>query len=474
MTTSTIDIHPHIIASDAKRYPLAPLGGHQSDWSRTRPVIVEKLIAAMDGAGVQKAAIVQASTCYGHDNSYVADAVAAHPRRFTGVFSVDVLAPDAPERMHYWRDKGLTGLRLFTFGSTMAEQANWLDDPKSYPAWACADELGLSICLQMSAKAIPQAVSMAERFPKVRIVLDHCARPALEDGPPYAAAASLFELARYPNIFLKLTPRIFAEAHRGKATPETFFPVSLRSSALTGLPGARIIRRAKARCRHCSRRRGSRLPPCRKPTKSGFSPRPRGSSTRRWRINGTTMAKTKLFTLLGSYPNTAALKKGDVKSDLVDFDFANVKVSNTAFKPLVREAKFDVAELAIVTYLQARTYGKPYAAHSGDRARPRPAPHHRLQSGTRALESQRACRQARRRARLYADDWRLGARFSRRRLRRRYRRGALDHLRGSASRRIQGPRFRHTRRRRQDDCADAARRRTRCGNRRRHFARSAI
>ncbi len=73
------------------------------------------------------------------------------------------------------------------------------------------------------------------------------------------------------------------------------------------------------------------------------------------------MAKTKLFTLLGSYPNTAALKKGDVKSDLIDFDFADVKVSNTAFKPLVREAKFDVAELAIVTFLQAKTYGKPYA-----------------------------------------------------------------------------------------------------------------
>jgi 4,5-dihydroxyphthalate decarboxylase len=73
------------------------------------------------------------------------------------------------------------------------------------------------------------------------------------------------------------------------------------------------------------------------------------------------MAKTKLFTLLGTYPNTAALKKADVKSDLVDFDFADVKVSNTAFKPLVREAKFDVAELAIVTYLQAKTYGKPYA-----------------------------------------------------------------------------------------------------------------
>jgi len=73
-----------------------------------------------------------------------------------------------------------------------------------------------------------------------------------------------------------------------------------------------------------------------------------------------TDGKTKLTTLLGNYPNAMALKKGEVKSGLVDFDFADVKVSNTAFKPLVRDAKFDVAELAIVTYLQAKVYGKPY------------------------------------------------------------------------------------------------------------------
>jgi len=70
--------------------------------------------------------------------------------------------------------------------------------------------------------------------------------------------------------------------------------------------------------------------------------------------------KAKLYTLLGDYPNTMALKKGKVSSSLVDFDFADVKVSNTAFKPLVRDAKFDVGELAIVTYLQAKAYGKPY------------------------------------------------------------------------------------------------------------------
>jgi 4,5-dihydroxyphthalate decarboxylase len=71
--------------------------------------------------------------------------------------------------------------------------------------------------------------------------------------------------------------------------------------------------------------------------------------------------KTKLFTLLGNYPNTAALRNGKVPSDLIDFDFADVKVSNTQFKPLVRDAKFDVGELAVVTFLQAKSYGKPYA-----------------------------------------------------------------------------------------------------------------
>jgi predicted TIM-barrel fold metal-dependent hydrolase len=221
---TTIDIHPHIISTDRTRYPRAPLGGRQSDWSETRPVSVEQLIAAMDEAGVQKAAIVQASTCYGHDNSYVADAVAAHPERFTGVFSADVLAPDARERMRHWMDRHLAGMRLFTFGSTMSEQASWIDDPKSFPAWQYAGESGLSICMQMSAKGLPQLIGMLQRFPNVKVILDHAARPQIDDGPPYAAAATLFALARYPNVYLKLTERNFSEARKGKATPETFFP----------------------------------------------------------------------------------------------------------------------------------------------------------------------------------------------------------------------------------------------------------
>jgi L-fuconolactonase len=219
-----IDIHPHVISTDTERYPLAPIGGHQSDWSQERPVSYEQMIQAMDQAGVTKSAVVQASSAYAFDNSYVAAAVAAYPKRFTGVFSVDVLAPDAVEKMKYWMGKGLTGLRLYTAGSTMPEQSTWFTDPKTFPAWTFAGEAGIPVCMQMRAKGFPQLKPMLERFPKVRFIIDHLARTEMADGPPYAAAAPLFELARYPNVYLKVTHRNFEEARNGKASAETFFP----------------------------------------------------------------------------------------------------------------------------------------------------------------------------------------------------------------------------------------------------------
>ena len=220
---TVIDIHPHIISGDAIRYPQAPIGGHQSDWSRGRPVNVEAMIASMDKAGIAKSALVQASTCYGHDNSYVADAVAAHPKRFTGVFSADVLAPDARDKMRYWMGRGLTGMRLFTTGSTMPGQADWLDDPRSFPAWELAEKTNLPVCLQMTAKGIPQLIGVLKRYPRLRVILDHLARPVQDDGPPYHGADSLWGLAAYPNVYLKVTERNLVGARTGKATPETFF-----------------------------------------------------------------------------------------------------------------------------------------------------------------------------------------------------------------------------------------------------------
>jgi 4,5-dihydroxyphthalate decarboxylase len=67
----------------------------------------------------------------------------------------------------------------------------------------------------------------------------------------------------------------------------------------------------------------------------------------------------RLRTLLGDHPGTAALKNGTIKSDLVEFDFVEYSPTNKGFKPMVREAAFDVAEMAIVTFLMARSFDKP-------------------------------------------------------------------------------------------------------------------
>jgi len=67
----------------------------------------------------------------------------------------------------------------------------------------------------------------------------------------------------------------------------------------------------------------------------------------------------RLRTLLGDHPGTSALKKGSIKSDLVEFDFVDYSPTNKGFKPMVREHAFDVSEMAIVTYLMAKSFGKP-------------------------------------------------------------------------------------------------------------------
>jgi 4,5-dihydroxyphthalate decarboxylase len=67
----------------------------------------------------------------------------------------------------------------------------------------------------------------------------------------------------------------------------------------------------------------------------------------------------KLRALLGTYPNTRALREGRIRPSECELEFADVKVPNRAFKAVVRDLSFDVAELAIMTFLQAKAWGKP-------------------------------------------------------------------------------------------------------------------
>src|ERR1700726_1610877 len=103
----------------------------------------------------------------------------------------------------------------------------------------------------------------------------------------------------------------------------------------------------------------SSLPACSGSTCTGCA--------RRWRRRGLSMSTSRsriemtmlLRTLLGDHPGTSALKNGSIKSDLVTFDFAEYSPTNKGFKPMVREAAFDVSEMAIVTYLMAKSFNKP-------------------------------------------------------------------------------------------------------------------
>jgi L-fuconolactonase len=203
-----IDIHPHVLSADRSAYPLAPLGGSVSGWASTRPVTAEQLLAAMDEAGVAKAALVQASTAYGYDNRYVLDSAARYPDRFAAVACVDPLAPDAARTVGKLAGHPrLAGIRLFTTGSTLPGQAQWLNDEQTYPFWTAVADVGTPVCVQMRLAGTDQLTDVLQRFPAARVVLDHMAYPPIAPGQERAAADQLIPLAKYPQLYLKMTVR---------------------------------------------------------------------------------------------------------------------------------------------------------------------------------------------------------------------------------------------------------------------------
>ena len=68
-----------------------------------------------------------------------------------------------------------------------------------------------------------------------------------------------------------------------------------------------------------------------------------------------------LKTLIGTYPHTAPLKSGALRSDRLDFEFTEIVPVWDGFKGMIRDDRYDVSEMAIVTYLLAKAHGKPLA-----------------------------------------------------------------------------------------------------------------
>jgi L-fuconolactonase len=207
-----VDSHVHVIAPDAARYPLnpRPLSGQ---WYLEAPCSAERLLAEMDGAGVDRAVLVQAVGAYTFDNAYAADSARARPDRFVSAACIDPQGPDPKGELDRWiRERGMQAVRIFAVSRT----TSWLGDPETFPVWEHALSLGAHpIVTIMGPHQLPELVRFLEAFPDVPVSLDHCG------FPDASKPDSLFALARFPKLQLKVTTHVIdaGDEHDGEPQP---------------------------------------------------------------------------------------------------------------------------------------------------------------------------------------------------------------------------------------------------------------
>ncbi|MEU4897568.1 amidohydrolase family protein [Streptomyces sp. NPDC044780] len=220
-----VDTHTHIISPDTGSYPAAPLGGHRSTWSQERPTDIDGLLRQADAAGVDHLVVVQASTVYGFDNSYVADQLARHADRISGVCSVDFLSPKAVDDLQHWIDeRGFSGVRIRAADGTTAvpTPGRGLDDERMAPVWQFLSDRRVPVCIQMHAQHAPILAGLLQQYPGLTVILDHAGRPQVgDDTALYPSAAGVPRLSETGRVFIKLTPPAVLRAQReaGSAAP---------------------------------------------------------------------------------------------------------------------------------------------------------------------------------------------------------------------------------------------------------------
>jgi predicted TIM-barrel fold metal-dependent hydrolase len=214
-----VDTHVHVVSDDHQKYPRKVTPGQPGEW--VQDMTAETLLSLNAQAGIDKTVLVQAYTAYKYDNSFAADCAAKYPGCFTSVCILDPTQSDTPDQLTYWvKQRGMRSIRLFT---TTETEGTWLDDSRTFPVWERAASLGIPICIMTLFHQLPRVRTVLERFPSVTVALDHLAVPRLSAGPPYDAVQPLFELVRFPNLYLKFSSVNLYAARRGKSTSREFF-----------------------------------------------------------------------------------------------------------------------------------------------------------------------------------------------------------------------------------------------------------
>ncbi|HSB16515.1 MAG TPA: amidohydrolase family protein [Bryobacteraceae bacterium] len=190
-----IDTHAHIYSPDEKKYPpiekpLRPPRGKAS---------VEDLRKQTQSAGVRGACLIQTSTFYSFDNRYTCDSAKANPDWTAGVCTLDPDNPKSPDILRQFvRDFGMKGMR------SIPATDGRLNHPSVEALWKTALDLGIVINILIGRNKADEADAMLGKFPKLRVVLDHCLNP--QAGPELdATLMAVLRLERRKNLHAKLT-----------------------------------------------------------------------------------------------------------------------------------------------------------------------------------------------------------------------------------------------------------------------------
>jgi L-fuconolactonase len=199
-----VDTHVHVIAGDVDKYPLQP-SGFGTEWYREMPVAADEYVGLMEDAGVDGAVLVQAVGAYSFDNRYVVDAARAHRGRLASVCALDMDRQPAAELRRLAEEHGVSGVRLFAIVTPGEPEPSWLADDHTFPVWDVAAELDLRVVVTVFAHQLAYVARAIDRYPGTPAALDHCGFPDLTGGPPYPRAKALFELAAFPNLYMKVS-----------------------------------------------------------------------------------------------------------------------------------------------------------------------------------------------------------------------------------------------------------------------------
>lgn len=221
------DSHAHLVADDQQRYPRNPMqraadapyrppgvigrpGGHHGPNPINEVPDVSRMLVWMKEENVDGAVAVQKRMIYRYDNSYILDSSDAHPETFSAVVILDAEDPGTPDLVRkYTLEHDLVGLRLFG-GRKPDGSMPWLNSPAALRSWQAVNEAGIVMDLEVLAQggggpAVPALLELAERYPKVRIVLDHLLEPELHDGEHFGMDERWERLAACDRICFKFT-----------------------------------------------------------------------------------------------------------------------------------------------------------------------------------------------------------------------------------------------------------------------------